>query len=224
MSPSPPSSPPLSLASLPLAPLTDAEVEALSRTAYFVRDGVFGTSVATSIAREAMALCEGRPLRTPGMGRQALQAYALRNDAIAWVEPDDSGPALRALHGWFTALAAEVNRSVYLGLGRFDVQLARYAGEGARYTRHRDAFSGPGQAGPNRRLTAIWYANAEWHEAHGGLLRLYPEGMEPVDVAPVLDRLVVFLSDRLEHEVLPAYAPRVALTAWYYGGAYSVIG
>lgn len=202
--------------SLSFAPLTDPEVEALSRSAYFVRDEVFGTSVASSIAQEAVALCEVCSLRTPGMGRQALQAHALRNDAITWLQPDQSGPALKALHDWFTALAAEVNRSVYLGLGRFDLQLARYAGDGARYTRHRDAFSGPGQAGPNRRLTAIWYANAEWRPEHGGLLRLYPEGEEPVEIAPVIDRLVVFLSDRMDHEVLPAYAPRVALTAWYY--------
>jgi SM-20-related protein len=38
-----------------------------------------------------------------------------------------------------------------------------------------------------------------------------------VDVEPSLDRLVVFLSERIDHEVLPAFAPRLALTAWYYG-------
>ena len=34
---------------------------------------------------------------------------------------------------------------------------------------------------------------------------------------PGVDRLVVFLSDRVEHEVLPAHAERWAVTAWYYG-------
>ncbi|HET9450694.1 MAG TPA: 2OG-Fe(II) oxygenase, partial [Aggregicoccus sp.] len=64
---------------------------------------------------------------------------------------------------------------------------------------------------------AIWYANPDWAPAHGGVLRLYPEGEAPVDVEPVLDRLVVFLSERVEHEVLPVSAPRLALTAWFYG-------
>ena len=40
-----------------------------------------------------------------------------------------------------------------------------------------------------------------------------PDG--PVDVEPVLDRLLVFQSERVEHEVLPARAPRWAVTAWF---------
>lgn len=36
------------------------------------------------------------------------------------------------------------------------------------------------------------------------------------DVEPLGDRLVVFQSRLLEHEVLPVYAPRYALTVWFY--------
>jgi len=35
------------------------------------------------------------------------------------------------------------------------------------------------------------------------------------DVDPIGGRLVVFLAGAVEHEVRPAYAPRVALTAWF---------
>ena len=67
-------------------------------------------------------------------------------------------------------------------------------------------------------MTAIFYPNPDWRPEHGGLLRLYlKEGT--VEVAPSLDRLVVFLSEQLEHEVLPTHAPRLALTAWYYGSS-----
>jgi SM-20-related protein len=92
------------------------------------------------------------------------------------------------------------------------VQLARYPGGGARYERHRDAFSG----GPSRRLTAIYYLNDGWSPADGGALRIHADD-GAVDLAPTIDRLVVFLSERLEHEVLPAFAPRLAITAWYRG-------
>ncbi|OLP86305.1 Prolyl 4-hydroxylase subunit alpha [Symbiodinium microadriaticum] len=37
-----------------------------------------------------------------------------------------------------------------------------------------------------------------------------------VDVAPLADRLVLFSSEWLEHEVLPAYAERWAVTTWFY--------
>ncbi|MGH7266931.1 MAG: 2OG-Fe(II) oxygenase, partial [Candidatus Rokuibacteriota bacterium] len=101
-----------------------------------------------------------------------------------------------------------------LAVGRAELQVARYPGGGTRYTRHRDAFRDA--AGPRRRVTAIVYLNPGWTPADGGCLRLHlADG--PRDVAPRLDRLVVFLSERVEHEVLPAHAPRWAVTAWYYG-------
>jgi SM-20-related protein len=71
-------------------------------------------------------------------------------------------------------------------------------------------------------VTAIYYANPAWRPADGGALRLYADpsvdsgaAVEPVDVAPILDRLLVFLSERVEHEVLPTQAPRRAITAWF---------
>ncbi len=36
-----------------------------------------------------------------------------------------------------------------------------------------------------------------------------------LDIAPLGDRLVLFLSD-LEHEVLPSHAQRIALSGWLY--------
>jgi len=42
-----------------------------------------------------------------------------------------------------------------------------------------------------------------------------PDG--PRDIEPVGGRLVVFLSDRVEHEVLPTSATRRAATAWFRG-------
>ena len=84
-----------------------------------------------------------------------------------------------------------------------------------------------------RRVTSILYLNeSDWPSAHGGALRVYhPQvpssdaiaiGSETsdanskwVDVYPQGGRLVVFMAGAVEHEVLPAYAPRVALTAWF---------
>ena len=64
----------------------------------------------------------------------------------------------------------------------------------------------------------IYYLNDEWEEGHGGELRLWPlpeEEAAAVVVAPRADRLVLFISS-LEHEVLPAWRPRYALTTWMF--------
>ncbi|MFB1481772.1 2OG-Fe(II) oxygenase [Corallococcus sp. RDP092CA] len=195
--------------------LTGSEVEALGSHGYFVRDGFLGEALALRVRAVALARVEARTLRPAGIRRGANHTLdtSVRGDHIEWVLPGAS-PELDALWHRFQALGEVVSTGAYLGLGRFDVQLACYPGGGTHYARHLDAF--PGQS--NRRLTAVWYANADWKPEHGGVLRLFPEGTDtPVDVPPVLDRVVVFLSERLEHEVLPVHASRLALTAWFSG-------
>ena len=193
--------------------LQDAEVEALGQRGYFVREHFLGDVLAAEV--RAAALARAGELRAAGVRRGADRRVEqeTRQDLITWVTAAP-GNTLGAAFDAFTQLGEEVSRAAYLGLGRFDVQLALYPGDGARYVRHRVAFSGA--AGENRRLTAVYYLNPDWVPANGGQLRLYTDA-GPVDVEPVLDRLVVFLSQRMDHEVLPVHAPRLALTAWFYG-------
>ena len=186
------------------------EVEALGERGFFARDGFLGEEA----ARAACAELRGLALRPAGISRDGVLDPDTRGDAIAWLERDAAGPALAALYARFVDLGRALTEAAWLGLGRLEVQVARYPGGGARYARHRDAFVG-GRA--SRRVTAIWYANPDWHPAHGGQLRLHPATGPSADLAPLLDRVVVFLAEKVEHEVLPAWAERYAVTAWYYG-------
>ncbi|MBL8953858.1 MAG: 2OG-Fe(II) oxygenase [Myxococcaceae bacterium] len=174
------------------------EVEQLGERGFFVRDAF----APADLIEAALKHAHTQPLTPAGIQRGAIKSPDVRTDLTAWLDDAPLTPA-------FEALRQELNHTAYLGLTRFDLQLARYE-PGARYVRHRDAFPGS----DNRRVTAIVYLNVAWRKEHGGLLRLHVE--PPVDVEPVLNRLVVFLSDRVEHEVLPAHAPRLALTAWFY--------
>jgi SM-20-related protein len=193
--------------------LRDDEIEALGTKGFFGRDAFLGHEQARAVHEEARQHAEAGSLKPAGIRRGAdrTEDTSVRGDFITWVVPEP-GTALGTLWDAFAVLGQALSAGAWMGLGRFDLQLAHYPGGGARYVRHRDAF--PGQS--NRRVTAIYYANPDWQPEHGGVLRLYlADGT--LDVEPKLDRLVVFLSERLEHEVLPAHAPRLALTAWYYG-------
>jgi SM-20-related protein len=184
--------------------MTDGEVEALGAGGWFVREGFAGAAGAAAVA-------EGRvdALRPAGLARDHHRDRAVRGDRSMWIDADDAPMA--PLFAGFEALRLEVNAGAWLGLTRFELQLARFAGDGSGYAPHRDALVGP----HNRRLTAICYLNRQWITTDGGVLELRVD--PPVELAPLLGRLVVFLSDRVEHQVLPVFAPRLAATAWYYG-------
>jgi SM-20-related protein len=200
----------------PDLPLSNAEVQALGERGWFLRDGVLGRDAAVGIHEHVEAIAAAGRLRPAGLGRGAGYRvdHAVRGDAISWVDPTAVAPELAELWAAFLALRDALNRQAYLALDRMEVQIARYPGGGAAYDRHRDAFAPSPGGRPSRRVTAIYYANPAWTPEAGGLLRLHASD-GPVDVAPILDRLLVFLSERVEHEVLPARAPRCAMTAWY---------
>ncbi|MEW6432465.1 MAG: 2OG-Fe(II) oxygenase [Myxococcota bacterium] len=197
-----------------MTPLSDAEVEALGARGYFVRDGFLGAGLAAATRAKAVEWGEAGVLKPAGIrrgGAHRLDA-AIRGDRITWISEGDVRGPLGDVWGRFDALMDAVNQAAWMGLRRFDLQLAHYA-PGAHYDRHRDAFPGD----DNRRVTAIVYLNPDWRPEHGGRLRLFAP--EPIDVDPVADRLVVFLSERLEHEVLVSHADRYAATAWFYSRA-----
>jgi SM-20-related protein len=176
------------------------EIEALGTQSVFVRDDFAGRDVAL----RALDRLRELPLRAAAVGK-GKQLSGARGDQIAWVDDAE-------LRERFEALRVSLNQQAWLGLDRFDLQIACYSA-GAAYERHHDAF----RNSLERRVTAIWYLNPDWRPEHGGILRLHHP--QPIDVEPILDRLVVFLSEKVEHEVLVSNAPRWALTAWYHGPA-----
>lgn len=121
--------------------------------------------------------------------------------------------------------------------------LALYPGNGAQYRPHTD----PRSTGDTRMLSSVWYLTPNWKAAQGGVLRVRtvdstklqrdggPEGGEfeqfkspaatestegegTVDIAPLSDRLVLFLSRSVVHQVLPTFeeSDRYAATVWWH--------
>jgi SM-20-related protein len=180
---------------------SDVEVQALGDGGVVVRDGWLGDAT----ARDALAEARELPFRAAQV-RGGFHPE-LRGDELCWLDRHPATPALAKIVDNFAALAAELNRSAYLGLRRFEVQVARYAA-GTAYAPHRDAFAGVTRS---RVVTALYYLNVGWTATDGGVLCAGGQ-----DIDPIADRLVVFLSEKVEHEVRPANALRYAVTAWYY--------
>lgn len=192
---------------------TDDDVQTLGEGGALVFDNVLGGDVAARTFSAIARLAGEGELRAAAVGRQGLKRLdgTVRQDLIAWLD-DQADPAFDATKALFEAVRVEVNAQCWLGLERFDTQVALYPGDGAHYERHRDAFLGPA----SRRLTAIYYPNVDWEPSHGGQLRVFFEDGSSLDIEPIADRLVIFLSDILDHQVLPVFQPRCAVTAWYY--------
>ncbi|TNE87500.1 MAG: 2OG-Fe(II) oxygenase [Deltaproteobacteria bacterium] len=191
-----------------LAPLSESDVDELAAGRLVIRDNAFGEDLARRSREVLLGWREQGRLDAAGVGRGGKIAR-IRSDLTAWVQPDD--PELTEVFVLFEGLRQGLTRDLRLSLQRFAVQAACYE-QGAAYGPHFDAFRGD----HSRRVTAIWYLNPNWRPEWGGQLRAHlPEG--PVDVLPRLDRLVIFLSEQVKHEVLPALAPRFAMTSWYRG-------
>jgi len=152
-------------------------------------------------------------LRMAGMqGSEKWTESSVRGDNLCWLHAGD--PELpQALKEFIQCIRAYVSELTDVAKleckGPFEVQMAHYNENKARYVRHRDAPP----SGPPRKLTFIYYPNIAWRCGHGGELRAFlPAG--PRDIRPIGDRLVVFWSSWLDHEVLPSLASRFAITVW----------
>ena len=149
----------------------------------------------------------GRPAWGAGAGHRLHGD--VRGDHIAWLEPPGATAAQRICLEQFETLRLALNRELQLGLLDFECHFAMYP-PGAFYRRHLDRFA----TDDRRALSCVLYLNEAWQAEDGGALRLYLPDRHR-DVLPRAGTLVAFLSERVEHEVLPAQRERLSLTGWF---------
>jgi len=189
--------------------LSDSDIRALGSGEILVRDDMLPMAEVRAGAMALDVIEASRRLRPAGFGHQGRRDPSLRGDRTTWVGDVDDA-ALLKLRVFFEDVRLELNSSVWLGLASFTIQLAHFPGAGTRYVKHHDALAGD----PTRRATAILYLNPDWVPSDGGCLRVDPPSGQH-DLQPLGGRLVVFLSDKVAHEVLPCHTARRAATAWY---------
>ena len=146
-----------------------------------------------------------------GAGRSLQRRADIRGDSICWLDE----PLLPAEQSLFASLEATgrcLNRGLYLGLHEIELHYACYP-PGAGYARHIDQPHGHAA----RRLSSIVYLTEDWREADGGLLRCSADRGGFREIEPRAGRLVLFLTEGREHEVLRTSRERLSITGWFLG-------
>jgi SM-20-related protein len=168
-----------------------------------------------ALADDARARDVAGEFHAAGVGRGAahVRQSDVRGDRILWLDESSASSVQRPFWQALAALRLALNSALQLGLFSFEAHYALYPA-GAFYRRHRDRFGDGAAASDVRVISCAMYLNRDWTLAEGGALRIY-DGERVHDVLPVAGTLVCFLSDRFEHEVLPATRERLALTGWF---------
>jgi SM-20-related protein len=176
-----------------------------------VVDDFVDAGLLADLRERCLQLHASGELRPAKIGRGAGEQLApeVRGDFISWLE-EPTRDAEQRLLGKLEELRAALNRGLMAGLEDFQGHFALYP-RGAGYARHFDRLVGSDV----RVISAALYLNDAWLPEHGGYLRLYTGGGRSEDVMPQGGRLVVFLSDRFEHEVMPSVRERLSFTGWF---------
>ena len=195
-----------------------AAADALASDGWCVFAGLMDLAQTHALAVECAAMHEGK-LLLPARTGAARSTSPVRGDSTFWFAPGAMSLAQQMFTDRIDALRVALNRELMLGLVECESHYAVYR-PGAVYTRHLDRL----RDNDARVLSAVFYLNEGWREADGGALRLYLGDGSAQDIFPHAGTLVLFLSARFEHEVLPATRDRMSIACWMRQRSLDVIG
>jgi len=190
----------------------DGAADGLVEQGWFCCADAVSSAQVEALSVDLEQLIEADRLKRAGIGRE--QDFQLdrdvRRDWIFWLGRQ------RPVHAGFLDHAERIrlalNRRLFLALFEFEAHLALYP-PGAFYRRHFDSFRGAA----NRTVSLVLYLNRAWQPGNGGELVLYRPGAEEemARIAPRAGTLVLFMSEDIEHEVLPTRTDRVSIAGWF---------
>jgi len=194
----------------------DTIADALVEQGYFIADNLVPENLLHALLTHFNQL-RADEFKAAGIGRQTdfqLQTE-IRADKIHWIEPNSA--TTTEFLSWMDTLRTGINQRLFMGLFDYESHFAFYP-IGAFYKKHRDAFRDKnGQRQSNRVLSTVLYLNKNWSLENGGDLLIYSEDDASVleKISPVFGRLVIFLSEKFPHEVLPANRERKSIAGWF---------
>ena len=184
--------------------ITDALVE----DGYIIVKNALDDELSSSLHVEA---CSEKDFKRAGIsGKSDLHVdNDRRRDKIHWLS--STCRAQNEFLEFTEGLKEYLNRELYLGLTYYESHFAIYD-EGDFYETHLDCFKNS----KNRVVTTVYYLNEDWEKDDGGELVVYDEDNSFLaKVAPQANTLIVFMSEKFPHEVLPTCKKRYSIAGWY---------
>lgn len=184
-------------------------ISALAQQGYAVVDNALPTELAQALAKVAHDYHDDFSPAGIGPQNNRVLEKTIRQDEISWIQGDT--PVTADLLAQMQNLQDGLNQQAFLGLRRFESHYAHYP-PGGFYKKHVDAF----RHKRGRLVTIVYYLNDSWQPDHGGQLRMFDQDDQHLlDVAPVFNRLLVFMSEEFPHEVLPTAVDRYSIAGWF---------
>ena len=182
----------------------------LSEQSWSIQDNFLAPELIQQLAEECRNQYALGQLHEAGVGKanQFAIKKSVRGDQIRWLETGMSTCTDLYLDE-MNKLRLLLNEQLFLGLKNSENHFAVYT-SGAFYQKHVDRF----RDDDSRIISSVLYLNSDWEPKHGGELRLHLN-TQLYDIAPIANRLVLFISADIWHEVLPAKAERLSLTGWF---------
>lgn len=188
--------------------MLESAAASLAADGWWVGPGLLTEEQTEALAVECLAMhtsCRMTPARV-GANRAASP---LRGDHTRWFEMTALSTPQADFVAAIEALRLHLNGALMTGLVDSESHYAVYA-PGAGYARHLDRL----RHSDARVVSAVFYLNHGWQESDGGALRLHLGDGAHRDIYPQAGNLVLFLSDRFEHEVLTTRRLRMSIACW----------
>lgn len=188
--------------------LYETITDALVHDGYVVIDNALESNLPKELKNFAQSQTNFKRAGISGAGDLHVDSKR-RTDKIHWL--DEDGAVQSRYLDFANGLKDYLNRELFLGLSYYEPHFAIYE-EGDFYETHLDAFKNS----KNRVVTTVYYLNEEWGEDDGGELVVYDEDEKFIaKVMPKANTLIVFMSEKFPHEVLPAKRKRYSIAGWF---------
>lgn len=177
---------------------------------FVVIDNFLPTDILTKVKKYFNAVDQQESFKKAAIGNfnEEQIISEVRGDYIHWLNRHENSD-IEELYLLLDELKLLINRYCYLSLKDFEFHFAHYP-KGSFYKKHLDQFSDRS----NRLISVVLYLNENWQTGDGGELKIYPENQPIQKIDPLENRLVLFKSDALYHEVLESNKSRRSLTGW----------
>ncbi len=195
-------------------PLAHA-IEAVANQGYAIIDDFLPPDDIATVADIIKSKWLNGQMVSAKTGKNGLKNQAIRSDYIAWLDEADTTPAVQSYFRQMEMLRLMLNTQLFMNVHELETHVALYP-VGGRYQKHLDQFShGSSDNIQHRQLSAVLYLNQNWQAHHGGALKLHLDEENAIDILPNAGRIVLFLSAKFWHEVLPSNRERISLTGWF---------